>query len=398
MTRKLICIFFILVGIAAFIGTILLSLGRSEYDDISPVLTLLILSIATVVEAARRIQDSPNESEVEVSGRDMVYIRAYRAGGFLAILACLAFIVAMLFVTRYYVLMQNVIFLMALAAAGIAAAVQSLKVRPPIVRWDIVKFVAALVIAASLGFVYLNYMPKYSQEDGISMLRSDEGLEQRDVFYPDVYIMWEATGVFPRYNDYTKSLFGGNPFYEGLYEYYYNSYGYDSGGLYFEMGCIYFNPVTGAYEYVATVKKDKTYIPGDWPEFKWNYLYDEDGQHNTVLNLYFREWPFPESYAAKRNPMFSVSSSEWDAKIKDVMYPHNFSEDEAGIFLRSIGEEMLKTKLLEQINEIVPAVVLEKQGDSLGLAVVGVKDETIEIFFFGIDVATYQNGEIVLKP
>ncbi len=394
MRRKLICIFFILVGIAAFTGTILLSLGRYEYADISPVLTLLILSIATVVAAARRIQDNPNEPEVEVSGRDAVYLRAFRAGGILAILACLAFIVAMLFVTRDYALMQNVLLLMALAAAGIVAALQSLVVRPPIVRWDIVKFVAALVIAASLGFVYVNYMPKYSWEDGMNMLRSDEEFSQKDVFYPDVHNLWSAIGVFPRYDDYTKSLFGGNPFYKGLFQYLCASYGYDADGLQIMRGDIIFNPATGACEYEHKQEWDRTYSPGEWPDFNsgtmgnyqelnWNFMCDKDGQHDAVLNLFFRESCNLESYIYQGNKTFTASD-EWDSMMKDVMYPHNFPEDEARAFLKSLDKEALKTKFFEQITLLGPEVYLYKV-------------KNIEIFFFGIDVGTYQNGEIVLE-
>jgi hypothetical protein len=77
----------------------------------------------------------------------------------------------------------------------------------------------------------------------------------------------------------------------------------------------------------------------------------------------------------------SSGSGEWDAKMKDVMYPHNFPEDEALTLLRSMGEETLKTKILEQIDWSFSKF----------------KDKTIEVFFYGIDIATYQNGEITLK-
>jgi len=90
-------------------------------------------------------------------------------------------------------------------------------------------------------------------------------------------------------------------------------------------------------------------------------------------------WPFREEYGMSET--FCADSGEWDAKLKDVMYPHNFPEDEARAYLQSIGEETLKTKIFEQINEL----------DSK------FKDMTIEVYFFGIDTAAYKNGEIELK-
>lgn len=81
------------------------------------------------------------------------------------------------------------------------------------------------------------------------------------------------------------------------------------------------------------------------------------------------------------NRRFSAGSGDWDAKVNEIMYPHSFPEDEARAFLKSMGEETLESKLLEQI-------------DSLGTKL---KDETIEVYFFGMGIATYQNGEIAVK-
>jgi hypothetical protein len=90
-----------------------------------------------------------------------------------------------------------------------------------------------------------------------------------------------------------------------------------------------------------------------------------DGRHGAVLNLYFREW-WPDDTASSdlKNPMLSVSSSEWDANMEDVTYPRNFPEDEARAFLKSLGEEELKIKLLKKINELGSAVVLDKKEDN----------------------------------
>ena len=52
MKRKLLCIFLMLAGAAVIAGTILLSQGRSEYADGSPVDTLILLSVVTIAAAA----------------------------------------------------------------------------------------------------------------------------------------------------------------------------------------------------------------------------------------------------------------------------------------------------------------------------------------------------------
>ncbi len=80
------------------------------------------------------------------------------------------------------------------------------------------------------------------------------------------------------------------------------------------------------------------------------------------------------------------------------MYPNSYPEDEAWTFLGSIGEEALKTKLLKQLNDLDQVVVFDKKEDgTLGLTIKGTKGKTVEVYFFGIDIATYQDGEIVLK-
>lgn len=81
------------------------------------------------------------------------------------------------------------------------------------------------------------------------------------------------------------------------------------------------------------------------------------------------------------NREFSASSGEWDAKLRDVMYPHNFPEEEARAFLRNMGAETLKAKLLEQLTGIDS----EFEGG------------TVEIFFYGIGIAAYKDGQITLK-
>ncbi len=110
-------------------------------------------------------------------------------------------------------------------------------------------------------------------------------------------------------------------------------------------------------------------------------MVDKEGRHDAVLNLYYREWwgMYKIYPVLDRIP---VGSGEWDAKIKDILYPHSFPEDEARAFLQSMGEEPLKAKLLEEINDL---------GSKY-------QDKTIDLFFFGFDIGTCQNGEIVLKP
>ncbi len=392
MRRKLICIFFMLAGIAAFTGTILLSRGRFEDADLSPVFTLLILSIVTISAAARHIKNKPNEPEVEASGRDMVFLRAIRAVGILAMLACLGFIVVMFFMARYYRdWMRNGFYLMVLAVAGITAADLSLKVRPHITGRDIAKAVVALTITAALGFVYLIYMPKYKPYDGLDFLRSDRGLAQMDVFYPNaVYNRNSISFRDQREHERYIELFGDNPFCDAFFQYQYASYSYDADGLHYTAGYIDFDSVTGAYVYTHWGNYDKTYSPGDWPDFNnrdilgdypelnWNFMCDKNGKHDAVLNLFFRDWQSLARYTDWGNQTFTASSGEWDLMMKDVMYPHNFPEDEARAFLQSLDEETLKTKCYEQITFY--------------------NVKTIEIFFFGINIGTYQNGEIVLKP
>ncbi len=372
MKKTLLCIFLMLAGAAVIAGAILLSLGRYEYFDASPACTLVFLSIVTIAAAAFHIK-SPDAPEV--SEREKAILRAFRAVSVLAILADLVFIVIMFFLTRYYDHglfrhLHNVLPLMVLAIVGVAAAALNLKGRPPFIGRDIAKAAAALVITAALCFVYINYMPKYSHDDGLNILLSDKEFAQKDIVGSD-----ETTS---RDFGYTE-LFGGNPFYNDLYAYHCDSFGYDAGGLHITKGCILFNPATGAYEYMHTEDQDKTYSPGDWPEFNYYFLQDKDGQHNTAINLYFREWwwgPWggPIEVSAM-NFYFSGGNDELGAKLKDAKYPHNFPEDEARAFLRSMGEERLKAKLLELIKG----------------------NQTVEVYFFGIDIATYRNGEITLK-
>lgn len=429
MKSKVLCIFLMLAGIAVIVGLILFSLGRSGIGDTITFYTPILLSLVTIAAAAfhmnepdeasggkkallgsifivsiaaailvslsfivfspkpiffilvaitvatwfRRVKDKPDEPEV--TRRGMVFLRVFRAVSILAILVCLAFLVIMFFLMRdlsFLLHMQNVRPLIGLPLAGITVAALSLKLRAPVSGRGIgraarcVPIVVAVTITAALGFIYLNYLPKYSWEDGENMLRSDEKFAQKDVFIDGRVEDWGEPGSF-----------GFNPFYAILYRFNCDSYGYDAGSLHIEKGYILFNPATGAHEY--TLEEEQTYSPGDWPSlfFSSSLIYEEDGQHDAVLNLYFREpWGNGEGWWDKS------SSGEWNKKMKAVMVPHNFPEDEAREFLRSMGEEALKTKLLEQIN-------------SLGSKF---EDMTIEVFFFGIDIGTYHDGEIVLKP
>jgi len=290
MKRKLVCFLFMLAGAAVIAGAILLSHGRSEYADSSPVYTLIILSIVTIIAAAFYINapDAP-----EVSGREKVFLWSLRVVGILSILVGFAFIVIMLFITRQYTdWMKNIFILMVLAAAGILGAALCLRVRPPIIVRDIAKAMFALVMSAALCFVYLNYMPKYSAEDGVNMLRSDEKLEQKDVFRHENWWVKREMQVYDitqngkTYYDagHVKS-FGGNPFYSELYEYSCDSYGFDADGLHIAKGYILFNPVTGAYEYSREEEQDQVFSPGELPAFRWNAMYDKHGQHSAALNL-----------------------------------------------------------------------------------------------------------------
>jgi hypothetical protein len=358
-----------------------------------------LLFIAAIVVAACFRYANTEQDECEATKRERIFLQVFRAVGILAILVCLAFVIIMLFLTRYYTnWMSNIFPLMALAVVGIGVAALNLKVRPPIIGRGIAKVAVALVIAASLLFVYLNYMPKYSLKDGANMLSSNEEFAQKDVFYPALHSLGEPDGYIARFGDpLYDQFFGANPFYDELHEFHCDSYSYDADGLHVIKGYIIFNPATGAYEYMRTQNQDRSFKPGEWPEFNWNFMEDEDRQHDAVLNLYFREWYFSDSLAAKSNPMLSVSSGEWDANMKEVIYPHNFPEDEARTFLKSIDEEALKTKILEQIKEMDSTVVLQNEDNTAGLAVIHTIDKTIEVFFFDIDIATYQNGEIVLK-
>ncbi len=445
MRRKLICIFFILVGIATIAMTILFSrVGTPFYDAIiflsvmtilaaawffsnelkkgtvflwvfrivivlavlagfiffvialfpeNPFYSLIIL-FAGVSIAALMIATWHNESEPVmpvVSDRGTVLLWVFRAAGILVILADLAFIAIIWFLTGKYGEdpFQNVLLLLLLAIAGIAAAALSLKLRAPVSGRGkgraarCIPLVAALAITIALGSVYLNYMPKYTIEEGLNIVLSDTEFAQKDIrggAYETVPRFLLEDGLYgddPYYTD----LFGGNPYYNYLYSYQCDSCAYDADGLHMLKGFILFNPATGEYEYTHAEEQDKTYSPGDWPEFFWTLFFDEYRQHNSVLNLYYREWWHPE--ASEKDQWVLVDSSDWDANIKEVIVPHSFPEDEARAFLSSKGEETLKAKLLEQISLLGPEVY---------------QDKTIEVFFFGIHVATYQNGEIVLKP
>ena len=392
MKRKLLCIFFMLVGAAALVGTILLSFKRSEYADASPVITLIILSIATMAVAEWYMNREPYTNQV--SGREKAILWAFRAVNILATLVCLTFVVLLWFLTRDYTnWMKNVWPLMVLAAAGITAASLGLKDRPPInIERGITKAAVALLISTLLVLAYVNELPKYSLNDGINMLRSKQENADKDVYDFDIRL---ADSYIIRGAGDNES-FGPNPFLSLLYEYGCDSVNYNTNGLQIKKGYIHCNPANGANEYLRTQEQDLVFSPGEWPEFSWHFLNDRDGQHNAVLNLYFRQ--LEKEYPDTDNLMFTVGADEWDVKLKDTLYPHNFPEDEARSFLQSIGEEELKAKLLKQINDMAQAVVIgKKEGGTLGLVVTGTKGKTVEVYFFGIDIATYQNGEIVLK-
>lgn len=404
MKRTLLCIFLMFFGAVSLAATILLSLVRSERAGGSPVIALVFVSIVTIAAAAwyiNREPDLPMPGQPEATARQKAFLWSVRALDILCMLVCFAFLVMLLLVTGYFTdWMHGDFLLAALAVAGIIVAALSIKEPLPIITRDVVKAAAALVMAVALVFAYLNYMPKFMKEDAINSLRSNEEFSQKDVFYPST--MFYGNGSFPRWGeDKYDEIFGANPFYDGLYSFYCQSYGYDANGLHVTKGYITFNPATGAYTYSHTEDNDRTYGPGpgEWPEFSYYFMYDKDGQHGAVLNLYFRDfYPIPEDEVTGGNPMLSVSSSEWDEKIGDALYPHNFSEDEALLFLKSIDREVLRAKLKKQISDIGAVVVFAKNDDNtLGLAIVGTEGKTVKVYFFGIEIATYQNGALILK-
>ncbi len=442
MRKKLICILVMLAGIAVIAGLILFSSIHSGNDADFTFLTLSFLSLVTVAAAAIRLNEPDEESggkkallggifivsgavaillcfafiwyspnvintlvffiivaitaatwfrhvhdkpdELELTRRGMVFLQVFRVVGILTILVSLAFMILIFFLVRddiFGLYMRGLYDLMELPLAGIVIASLSLKLRAPVSGRGIgraarcVPIVVAVAITAALGFIYLNYLPKYSLEDGMNMLRSDEEFAQSNVYYDGGVRGWGNPGSF-----------GVNPFYGDLYGYNCGSYSYDAGGLHITKGYILFNPATGTHEY--TPEQERTYSPGDWPEFNYNLIYDKDGQHNAVMNLYFWEESWLWGPMSWMNQVFPVSSGkEWNEKMEVVMVPHNFPEDEARAFLRNTGEEAMKTKLLEQIN-----------GVNEHYHSVNIKDMTIDLFFFGIDIGTYQNGEVVLKP
>ena len=396
MKRKLLCIFFMLAGAAALVGTILLSLERPEEADASPVWTLIIFSAITIVAALWNFREP---YKPEISERDRTILRAFRIVNILVILVCLVFVVMMLVMTYYYIYsLQYISFLMILASTGIILAALCLRERPPIVGRDVVKASVAFMISAVLVFVYMSCMPKYSLDNSIIMLRSEKENAENYIFDFGNFNVFGLHSYVPRWGGEFEASFGPNPFYIMMYQFGCDSYSHDSDGLHIRKGYINFNPANGAYEFLRTQEQDLMFSSTKWPEFNWNFLKDRDGQHSAVLNLYFRELDASGTFPDTRNPMLTVGADEWDVKLMDTLYPHNFPEDEARSFLQSIGEEELKTKLLKQINDLAQVVVFDKQEDgTFGLVITGTKDETVEVYFFGINIATYQNGEIVLK-
>ncbi len=379
MKRKLLCIFFMLAGVAIIAGTILLTLKRSEYANPSPVYTLIILSAVTIIAAAWNMREP---YKPELSKRDRKIQRVYRTVNILAILVCLAFVILMLFMTDDYTnSMRHITSLMILAGAGIILAAYCLKERPPIISRDIAKTAGALLISAMLIVVYLTCMPKYSLDDSITMLRSEKENAKNYIFDLRDFNISLVDSYAPRWAGDMDAAFGPNPFYIMMYQFGCDSYRYDADGLHIVKGYINYNPANGAYEFARAQEQDLLFSPGEWPVFNYNFLYDSDGQHSAVLNLFIRELDDSDWVKYDASSTLIVGSGEWDAKLKDVMYPHNFPEDEARTFLKSMGEEALKTKLLKQINELNSEF----------------NDKMIEVYFFGIDIATYQNGEIVLK-
>lgn len=384
MKRKLICNFIMILGAVIFAGTILFPPIIFINDDKSAFYALIIISVLMIIYAAWYKNTKPES--IQLCGRDKVFLRALRTVNILAILVCFAFVVIMNFLTSYYpdVVLRNVYLLIIPATVSIFVAMLSLKVQPPIRLWNIAKSAFALFIAVALSIIYVNDIPKYSIEHGINILRSDEEFAQKDVFYP----AFDSTRYHPVYQD----MYVSNPvlndsslndlFYHDFYLYYCDSYSFDEDGLHDIKGYIIFSPITGENEYIRTQVQDQVFGSREWPLFDWNIMRHRYGQKSAVLNLYFREWhPLSECFSGGWHLDISVSNGEWDSRLKDVLYPHNFPESEALSFLQSIGEEELKTKLLAQINE--PSLEC--------------KDKTVEVYFFGIDIATYQNGEIVLK-
>ncbi len=379
MKRKLLCIFFMLTGVATIAGAILHSLKRPENADVSPLYTLIILSAVTIIAAAWNVREP---YKPELSERDSKIQRVYRTVNILAILVCLAFVILMLFMTDDYTdSMRHITFLMILAGAGIILAAYCLKERPPIIRRDIAKTASALLISAMLIVVYLTCMPKYSLDDSITRLRTEKENAENYIFDLSDYNISLVDSYAPRWAGDMDAAFGPNPFYIMMYQFGCDSYRYDADGLHIVKGYINYNPANGAYEFARAQEQDLVFGPGEWPVFNYNFLYDNDGQHSAVLNLFIRELDDSDWVKYDASSTLIVGSGEWDAKLKDVMYPHNFPEDEARTFLKSMGEEALKTKLLKQINELNSEF----------------NDKMIEVYFFGIDIATYQNGEIVLK-
>ncbi len=243
----------------------------------NPFYSLIILfagvSIAALMAAAWHNESEPDLTAV--SGRGVVFLWGFRVVSVLAILADLAFIVIMWFLTGEYRddALHHGLLLMVLAVTGIGAAALSLKLRAPVTGRGkgravrCIPLVAALAITFALGSVYLNYMPKYTQDEGLSMILSDNEFAQKDITgsYESHEFFFEDE-LFAGNSHYAE-LFGGNPYYTDLYDYQCDSFGYDAGGLYIKKGFILFNPTNGDHEYIRTEKQDKTYSPGDWPEF-----------------------------------------------------------------------------------------------------------------------------------
>ncbi len=404
--RKLIYFFGMILGAAFIVNTIFISPRRFYNHDNSAFYALIILSVLTIIASTWQITREP--VKLQLSEPDKVFLRVFRIVNILAILVCFTFVVIMNFLTDHYpyAMLRNVYFLIIPAAVSIILAALSLKVYPPVRVWGTVMTLIALVLAGAISFFYLNYMPKFLLNDGINTLRSDTEFSQKDVYYPinfrnelDKSIYFESFNYnYSGYNPYfypaeelhgrvyidpfNDQIFGANPFFYPLYNYSCDSYGYDESGLHVVKGCIIFNPATGEYKY--TNKQELRLSAEGRPELSWNYIHDKDLKHSDVFNLFFRDWSVWKhtgASAKEGNPMLAVSSDEWTSRIKDVLYPHSFPEDEARAYLKSMGDEAFKTILLEEINELNSEFI----------------DKTIEVYFFGIDIATYQNGEIVLR-
>ncbi len=129
--------------------------------------TVVMVTITLITTAAWFRSSGNKPGEPELTGRGKALLRAFQAVNILAILVGLTFIAIIWYITGYCISnIGNVLTLLVLAAAGIAAAALSLKLGPPFSAQGreravrCIPITLSVIITAVICFISLYYIPR----------------------------------------------------------------------------------------------------------------------------------------------------------------------------------------------------------------------------------------------